>query len=220
MVFPSSLSSPPPPPWLFDPGLGPGLVDVSGLPGSLWSVGPGVSHDDLRRSPQPRLDVRPGISSVLIIVSLTVALLHLFPRAVVPGRLLSRPRPLSSRPRHPGDRPVAMSLKHIVLSPTLSPPLLQGGLDAGAAPAAARAAAGVTGRPPPAALDLVHTLTPRAPSLVRTLPPRALALGVGVVAALALVMTPRAPFLVVTLTPRAPCLISTLTLAPSALFSP
>jgi hypothetical protein len=137
---------------------------------------PSVCHDDLRRPPQPCLDVRSGVGSILVIVLPIVALLHLHPCTVVPGRFLSRPRPLSSRPRHHGDQPVAMSFQHIVLSPTLSPPLLQGGLDVGAAPAAARATAGVTGRPLPAALDLVPALTPRALILMVTLTPRALSL--------------------------------------------
>ena len=101
MVFPSSLSSPPPPPWLLAPGLGPGLVDVGGCPGSLRSVAPGVSHDDLRRPPQPCLDVRPGVGSVLVIVPLTVSFLHLFPSAVVPGRFLSRPALGASAPGTP-----------------------------------------------------------------------------------------------------------------------
>ena len=48
----------PTPTWLLDPGLGPGLVDVIGCPGSLRSVAPSVSHDD----------VRPGVGSVLVIV--------------------------------------------------------------------------------------------------------------------------------------------------------
>ena len=44
IVFPSSLLSPPPPPWLLDPGLGPGLVEVGLLGPGLVEVGghPGV----------------------------------------------------------------------------------------------------------------------------------------------------------------------------------
>ena len=46
MLVPASLSHPPPPPWLLDRRLGPGLVDVGVLPGPLWLVGPGVRPDD------------------------------------------------------------------------------------------------------------------------------------------------------------------------------
>jgi hypothetical protein len=49
---------------------------------------------------------------------------------------------------------VAVSLHHAVQPSALPPPFLQGGLDVGVAPAVAGAAAGVAGRPLPAALDL------------------------------------------------------------------
>ena len=67
--------------------------------------------------------------------------------------------------------------------------------------------AGVTGRPPPAALVLVCTPVFGALGIALSPPPGALALGVGVSPVLSFVLTPRAPSLVHTLSPRAPFLI-------------
>ena len=109
-------------------------------PGPLWSVDPGVCHDDLQSHPLPPLDVS-SILSVALIVGCSSSIIFTVSLTVLVS--VSSILTIALIIGCSGSVIVTVSLTVTFLH--LHPLLLQGVLDAGAAHAVVHAADGVAG---------------------------------------------------------------------------